>query len=375
MKRRMVFLSMIFSILIGCQPSKQPNEVVDTPSVTEGVVEESPAAHEIDDIKQIETPFQSFSGVVEWLNDETVLYITEASGKYEVMAFNVLSGESTLFFTSESPILTVKANRAYELFAIQTAPSYSEGHLSVVDANGNLVNKWQFPDSQDLVYSWNPFTNKHIAVSSLDEEWNFEGYLLDVSSDELKEKDYSNPFIQWLAENKVGYINWNQDEPSLTAPLLSYDLLTDKTELIMENVIMFTSFSGLIMTMTNSIGNEQAADYNFLDIINKRKVQQFQAPLLSMYSNYVTPFYEYVSSSNMFYTFIPTSSGSGDEQSVAFELISFDVEKGEKDVLLEHVENKPIKFSPNGQYCLYGYQLEQLIFIPEKEMIDLIKYS
>ncbi|WP_417899612.1 hypothetical protein ABN702_04720 [Bacillus haimaensis] len=375
MKKRMVYLTVIFSLLIGCQPPQKPKDVVDSPPISEGVVKENPVPYEIDELQQIETPFESFSAVVEWLNDETVLYIMEATGKYEVHTFNVRSGESTLFYTSDSPITTVEANSTYELFVIQTAPSFTEGHLSVVDASGNLVCQWEFPDSQDLVYSWNPYTNNHIAVSSFHEDWTFEGYLLDVSTKEMTKKYFANPFVQWLGESKVGYINWNQDEPSLTAPLLAYDVLTDQTEQLMENVIMFTSLSNLVMTMTTNMENEQVAQYNFLDTKNFKNVHQFQAPLLSMYSNYVTPFYEYVSSTNLFYTFIPTSGGTVEGLSDSFQFVSFHVEEGEKEVLLEKLENKPIKFSPNGLFCLYGYQLEQLIFIPEKEMIDLVKYS
>ncbi|MGD6832283.1 hypothetical protein ACQCT5_08970 [Sutcliffiella halmapala] len=375
MKKGMVYLSVICSLLIGCQPSQKPKEVVDSPPISEGVVKENPVPYEIDEIKQIETPFESFSAVVEWLNDETVLYIMESSGKFEVHTFNVRSGESTLFYTSDSPIMTVEANSTNELFVIQTAPSFTEGHISVVDASGNLVTHWKFPDSQDLVYSWNPYTNKHIAVSSFHEDWTFEGYLLDISTKEMKKKNFTNPFVQWLGESKVGYINWNQDEPSLTAPLLSYDVLTDQTEQLMENVIMFTSLSDLVMTMTTNMENELLAQYNFLNTITYKNVHQFQAPLLSMYSNYVTPFYEYVSSANQFYTFIPSSGGTVEGLTDSFQFISFHVEEGEKEVLLEKLENKPIKFSPNGLFCLYGYQLEQLIFIPEKEMIDLVKYS
>jgi hypothetical protein len=373
----MVYFSLIFSLLIGCQPSQKPKEVVDSPSLSEGVVKEreNPVPYQIDEIQQIETPFESFGAVVEWLNDETVLYITEASGKYEIHAFNVRSGEITLFYTSDSPIMTVEANSTYDLFVIQTATSFTEGHLSIVDASGNLVTHWEFPDSQDLVYSWNPYTNKNIAASSFHEDWTFEGYLLDVSSKEMTKKNFSNPFVQWLGESKVGYLDWDQDEPSLTAPLIMYDVPTDETELLMENVIMFTPLSDLVMIMTSNMENELVAEYNFHDTINFRNVSQFQAPLLSMYSNYVTPFYEFVSSTNMFYTFVPTSGGTVEGLSDSFQFISFHVEEGEKEVLLEKLENKPIKFSPNGLFCLYGYQLEQLIFIPEKEMIDLVKYS
>jgi hypothetical protein len=61
--------------------------------------------------------------------------------------------------------------------------------------------------------------------------------------------------------------------------------------------------------------------------------------------------------------------------SEAFQFVSFNVSNGEIEVLLEEIENKPMKISPNGVYCLYGYQLEQLIVIPAKEMVDLVDYS
>jgi hypothetical protein len=313
--------------------------------------------------------------VTEWLDDDTILYILDMETQSEVHTLNIQTGETYLFFSSSSPILSVDANESYELFAVHTAPSTTEGNLSVVNVTGEIVAEWNFPATQDLVFSWNPYEDRQLVVSSFLEDWSFKGFLLDVSTQSKVEKDFGNPFIQWMDENSVGYINWNQDEPSLTAPLYTVDLFSGKEQLLKNEVIMFASFADVLLTVSSSAKDNHIARYEFAKLSNMEETLGFTAPLLSLYSNYVTPFFEYTTSSNLFYTFLPYESGSLEGYSEAFQFVSFNVSNGEIEVLLEEIENKPMKISPNGVYCLYGYQLEQLIVIPAKEMVDLVDYS
>ncbi|WP_078379716.1 YqgU-like beta propeller domain-containing protein [Sutcliffiella halmapala] len=377
MKLRVVCISVMMFLLIGCQPSLNPKEVSEAPFLSNRTVTKqiNPLFFDSEAILQLNVPFEQFSSIVEWLNDETVLYTVDTATQSEVHTFNIRTGETSLFFVSDYPVLSVEANAAHKLFVIQTAPSFSEGNISVVDSDGELVTNWSFPASQDLVYSWNPYTDKQIAVSSFLEDWSYEGFLLDVVTKEKVEQEFANPFIQWIEEKKVGYIKWNQDEPSLSAPLYTFDLVTGNAQQLIENVIMFSAFSDYIMTVTNNSVVESMADYTFMKVNDVEVKKQFTAPLLSMYSNYLTPFYEYVDTSSLFYTFFPEESGSIESYTKAFQLVTFDVRSGELEVQMEGLENKPLKFSPNGVYCLYGHQFEQLIVIPNKKVVDLIDYS
>jgi hypothetical protein len=39
---------------------------------------------------------------------------------------------------------------------------------------------------------------------------------------------------------------------------------------------------------------------------------------------------------------------------------------------MEGMENEPLDCAPEGTYCLYGYQLEKLIDLQEKQILDLV---
>lgn len=374
MKRVLFIITIVLCMLSGCQSPPTPKEVSNAPLLSNHAKPKpfNPLILHNETLEMLSIPAEQFSTVAEWLNDETILYIENDGTGSKVLSFHILSGETELFFESAETIISVTANSDFDLFLIRSAPSYTEGKLSIVSDYGELIAEWNFVDSIDLVTSWDPYTGEKLLVSSFKEDWSYDTYILDVPTQNMIKKNVDDPFVQWLSEERVGFINWNQEMPLLEAPLFSYNLTTNEAKEILEKVVTFQSYHKLLFTV-GDVKDEHIGLYTFYRLPDFESVYSYEAPLLTMYSNYFIPYSAYVVGTERFFTFEPLSAGSIDAYAGGFQFVEVDVAEGTKKVLYEDMENKPIKFSPNGLLCLYGYQLEQILIPSTGEMLNLVE--
>ncbi|KMJ60107.1 hypothetical protein AB685_04520 [Bacillus sp. LL01] len=373
MKKIFFIGTIIFCLLSGCQSPPTPKEVSNAPLLSNHAKPKpfNPLFFHNESYEKLSIPAEQFSTVAEWLNDETILYIANDGDGSKVLSFDLFTGVTEIFFESEEPVISVTANKDFDLFLVRSAPSYTEGKLSVLSESGELKAEWKFDDSIDLVSTWNPFTGNQLMVSSFKEDWSYDSFLLDVPTKNMVKQDVDDPFVQWLSEEKLGYINWNQEMPILEAPLYTFDLATNETVELLDSVVTFQTYHNLLFTVGN-IKDEDMAVFSFRRLPDLKEVHSYEAPLLTMYSNYFIPYFAYVNSAEKFYIFEALNGGSIDSYSAGFQFIMIDVEDGTKKVIFENVENKPLKFSPNGLLSLYGYQLEQIIIPSTEEKLDLV---
>lgn len=374
MKRVLFIITIVLCMLSGCQSPPTPKEVSNAPLLSNHAKPKpfNPLILHNETLEMLSIPAEQFSTVAEWLNDETILYIENDGTGSKVLSFHILSGETELFFESAETIISVTANSDFDLFLIRSAPSYTEGKLSIVSDYGELIAEWNFVDSIDLVTSWDPYTGEKLLVSSFKEDWSYDTYILDVPTQNMIKKNVDDPFVQWLSEERVGFINWNQEMPLLEAPLFSYNLTTNEAKEILEKVVTFQSYHKLLFTV-GDVKDEHIGLYTFYRLPDFESVYSYEAPLLTMYSNYFIPYSAYVVGTERFFTFEPLSAGSIDAYAGGFQFVEVDVAEGTKKVLYGDMENKPIKFSPNGLLCLYGYQLEQILIPSTGEMLNLVE--
>lgn len=376
MKRIFWVVCIIICFLIGCQSPPHPKEVSNAPALSNQEKQKpfNPTNFHNEPLKKLSLPSEQFSTVSEWLNDETILYIANEEVGSVVHSFHLISGETDVFYKSEELIMSVEANKTFDMFLVRSAGSATEGKLRVLSDKGEELAEWKFDNSIDLVYSWNPFSPHQLVVSSFKEDWSYDTFLLDVYNKSMVKKDVSDPFVQWLPDGEIGYIEWNHEMPALEAPLYGKDLGTEDKRKLMESVVMFHSYSNLLITV-GAVNDTGIASYSFYGLPELEELQSYEAPLLTLYSNYFIPYYDFVENAKMFYTFESTRAGNADGYSEGFQLISFDTTNGEKKVLAKDLENTPLKCSPNGVYCLYGYQLEQIIIPSTKEIVNLVELS
>ncbi|WP_345774257.1 hypothetical protein [Cytobacillus sp. S13-E01] len=377
-----VLFGFIFLIIVltGCQSSHQLYEVGDMPYGEDKDLLKSPVPVRFISGKQQIQPLdingEAFNTVGEWFDDESVLYVIDRNGGSDIYYYNLFSGKKELFYSTEFPIVTMKANENYSLFLIHTSGARNMAELIVLDKNGDKKYDWQI-NSFDLQYVWNPDVVDEVFVTAFLEDWTFNTFVLNVKEQEQEQavKQYSipEPFVQWLDQSSIAYMKWSQDEPSFRAPLYQYDFIKQKESLLLENIVYFATYKDFLLSISNDAEDNSIGVYRFYKPGSMEKLNEVKIPLLTDYSKWFVPYHEYVTSKKQFYTFEPSESASYDTYIKKFELVSYSIESEETEVILSKTDNLPINCSPNGYFCLYGYQFEKLIDINGKEIKELIK--
>lgn len=306
-----------------------------------------------------------------WLSDSEVLYITNLEQTSSVYSYDLLSGKSKLIYKSEFPIVTVKISPSKKNILIHSSPSSYEGLVTIIDQKGAEKVKQSFA-SYELEFEWNPYNESQILVTNFDEDWGFQLSLLNTKGSKTVDLALPQPFIKWINEADVAFLNWDDNNPSLVAPLEVRNLETGQEKPFLSDVIQFSTFRNLLMTVSVHKEDSSMADYSFF---NKelKKLFTFSIPQLTKFSDWLVPFNDYSEKRGQFITLQPMASGEVDSYTEGFNLVSYDILAGKSDVLMEHLDNEPINLSPSGDALLYGNRFEKIIDLRTKRIVDLIK--
>jgi hypothetical protein len=373
-----VLLALLFTVIFiaGCQSSHQLYEISDMPYKEEKDVLKGevpvPFFSNSQQILSLDMNGEAFNTVGEWYDDESVLYIVDEDGGSDIYYYHLFSGEKKLFYHTDSPIVTMKANEDHSLFLIHVSSERNEAELLVVNKDGEKIYDWKI-NSFDLQFVWNPKAIDEVFVTAFLEDWTFSTFVLKISEETATPYTVSEPFVQWLDKASIAYMKWNQNEPSFNAPLYSFNFETNKESLLLEDLITFTTFKDVLFTVSNDKIQKSKGIYRLFDIETKDKKKEITVPMLTNYSRWYVPYHDYVTNQKQFFTFLPDESASYDTYTGKFELTAFSLESEDSETIVSDVDSLPINFSPNGYYCLYGYQYEKVIDVKEKEVKELIQ--
>jgi hypothetical protein len=318
----------------------------------------------------ISIPEGNFYKIAGWLSDEQVLYITNHEQTSSIYCYQLTTGESKLLYKSEEPIVNVEISPKYQFILIHSSPSSYEGIITVIDSNGLEVARQSVP-SYELVFEWNPYRDSEILITSFFEDWTFQMQLLDIKNNKTSYISSKQPFIKWFGEDKVVYINWDDESPSLLAPLVSKKLGYEEEEILSPEVFQFSTFKDVLMTIGVNEQDILQSSYSFYTK-GMESLFSFSMPQLSMYSGWFVPSYDYNLRNGEFITFKPLRSGEADSYSEDFQLVSYNINKGTNTLILDGMKHAPIKFSPSGKALLYGDQFEKIIDINGKSIYEVI---
>ncbi|SDM18535.1 hypothetical protein [Bacillus sp. OK048] len=319
----------------------------------------------------IEIPEGEFYKIGGWLTDQEILYITNYEQSSSLYVYHLLTGSSELLYKSGAPIVSVQISPSKELILIQSSPSTYEGQVTIVTPDGSEIIKKSIP-SYELEFEWNQFNESEILISSFNEDWSFQMLLLDIEKNKLAELSIPQPFIKWLGKEEVAFLHWDEASPSLFAPLMSKHLGTDKEETILDDVLQFSTYRNILMTVTVNDEEKLQAAYSFYKK-DKKEVFTFSVPHLTMFSGWLVPFYDFNESKGKFITLKPLKSAEADAYSGGFDLVSYDINKDKSDVILKALKNEPLLLSPAGEAALYGNRFDQIIDLHTKEIYKLVK--
>lgn len=360
---------LIFSLLLGaCSNNNHP---ITNPTGKNGR-KNSSNTQVVEQWKfPISIPEGEFYKLSGWLDENQVLYITNLEQTSNVYRYNLLSGKSELIYKSDHPIATVKISPSRKYLLIQSSPSTYQGLITIIDLKGSELLKNSFT-SYDLAIEWNPYNESQILVSKFNEDWTFKMLLMDLKNKKTTEISLPQPFIKWMGKEDVAFLNWDDNNPSLFAPLLVKKLGDEKEKSVFPSVFQFSAFHNVLMTITVNEKDNTKAIYSFYDKKIK-PIFTFSIPQLTKFSDWLVPFYDYNENSGQFITLKPLKSEAVDTYSDGFELVSYNLKRGSYKTILNGLENEPLSFSPLGDSVLYGNQLEKIIDLKTKKIYSFIK--
>lgn len=309
-----------------------------------------------------------FNTINGWLNDEMIMYMTNVNLGTNVYTYNIYTGESNLLFESEFPVSSVIASPSGSYILIHTSPNTYEGIISIIDQAGTEVFNKRI-SAFEFNFEWNPYDESKLLISTFTEEWDYAMYLLDVKEKAINDFENKEPFAFWLGKEEIIYLGWSENAPSLFAPLVKRGIGNPQEERKLNDIYYVKAIKDKVMTITVNAQQPDSAVYTFYSN-DFKKLSTFAVPQLSRYSDWLVPFFHI--SPNSLFAFQPLFSTEADTYDQGFELFSFDLNKGDKNVILEGLTNEPISCSPNGNLCLYGFYYDKLINIETKEIIDLV---
>ncbi|WP_449621344.1 YqgU-like beta propeller domain-containing protein [Robertmurraya sp. Marseille-Q9965] len=370
-----LFLSIftLLLILAGCQKDdkneKDKTKTPDSSPKQETSVEKEEEVISTNRIVPIQVKNGVFQTISGWGDNEHILYILEDSNGSNVYSHNIQNGSDNLLFESESPIVSVMISPSKEYFLVHSAPTTNEATLNVLKLNGEPVLEKSIP-STELSIEWNPFDGSSILITSFTEDWDFSVWQMDLKQSSLVEVAMPQPFGYWLSKKTLLYLDWNMEEPALYTNAKKFDLATGEIQDYLANIFQVDSFGDVFVTIGADEQDEKKARYTFYQ--DKMEIFSFETPHLSRYSDWLIPYYDYNGKTNTFLTYQPLYSTEADVYQDGFQLISYQLDSGENEVLFEGMENTPLSCSPDGQKCLSGYYLEKLIDLDTKKMITLV---
>lgn len=360
-------------ILVGCQRDdeneKDETKTSDSSPKQETSVEEKEEVKSTDRIAPIQLKDGVFQTISGWADNEHVFYILEGSSGANVYSHSIKNGSDNLLFESKSPIVSVMISPSKEYFIVHSAPSTNEALLTVLTLNGEPVMEKSIPSSE-LSIEWNPFDDSSILITSFTEDWDFTVWEMDLKQSSMTEVAMPQPFGFWLSKEKLLYLDWNIEEPSLYADAKKFDLETGASNDYLAEIFQVDSFGDVSVAVGADELDEKKARYTFYHDTNE--IFSFETPHLSRYSDWLVPYYDYNEKTNTFLTYQPLYSTEADVYQEGFQLVSYQLDSGQNEVLFDGMENTPISCSPDGQKCLSGYYLEKLIDIESKKIITLV---
>lgn len=306
-----------------------------------------------------------------WLSNDQVLFITNQEQTSNLYSYNLVSGKSKVLYNSQDPIGTVQISPTRKYILIQTSPSTYEGKITIMDTKGK-VKYSQIIVSHELAFEWNPYNDHKILISKFNEDWSFQLSLLNFEDHKIADLSLPQPFVKWIDQNRIAYLNWDNNSPSIFAPLLIYSFSDTKEVLAFSKIFQYSAFKNVLMTITVTEKDQSKAKYSFFDQ-KMQPIFSFSVPQLTKYSDWLVPYYDYNEYNKLFITFRPMNSMAADTYTEGFQLVSYNLVNGEDSVILEGLNNEPLTCSPSGKSCLYGNRFEKIIDLSTKKVEKLVK--
>lgn len=318
----------------------------------------------------IAIPEGEFYKVGGWVSDHQLLYITNVEQTSTIYLYDLLTGKSKKIYKSEVPIVTTQVSPQEKYILVHSSPSTYEGRVTIISSEGSELLEQSFA-SYELSFEWNPYNETEVLVSSFNNDWTYQMELIDIEKRTTTELSLSQPFIKWLSEEEIAYLQWDDNQPALTAPLMIQNLKTNEVESLFPEVLQFSANQESFMTITVPNQDQGELIYSFLNQ-ELKPLFSFSVPHLTMFSGWLVPFFD-MNENGRFITLEPVKSAEADAYSDGFQLAVYDIQKGSQQMIINGLMNEPVLLAPSGNATLYGNKFEKIIDFSSKKIYDLVK--
>lgn len=366
-KAGMLFLFLL--LLIGCQDKERLN--INLSSERELAISPKLPFHIKRDNEWKPMTDSALGSVHGWLGNDTILYTRYYKDKTYVMAYHIFNGELEKLYESNFPITGVHPNYNQKYILIQSNGNQNKTLLTIIKAAGDTVYK-KIADASQIDFRWSPFEPEDLLVTYYYDDQSTKVEIMNMLEPTNSKELPVQPYVKWLNENAVIYFDWANTQ-KMSANLYKYDLGSEEHVLLEEDVTDFDTSKDLLMiAKTNTEDNK--LNFKFHDTKgNHEQVSSLDIPLLQSNSSYYwTPSYDWGTSPTKFFTFTPKQASNLLEYTQGYEVIAYNVQEESRSTLLKTVPHSNLKCSPNGQYCLYGYLLTEIINVDSKEEATII---
>lgn len=373
--KRLLFVFVFTSLLCACS---LPNlEAEPNPTRTNEWNEEKelpPSFFESTTILPFDSLSSSFVEVVDWFNDDEILYLEEEDERSYLYKYHIYTGESELFFETDGWIIDVSINTDFSFFAIQTYGIDQTVTLKVITEEGQVKRVIEDLGEEYTVF-WNPYDLERMALISFLPDWKFVSYVVDMSEDKIVELDLPNPYVQWLSSSTFAYLQWDEFEPSYHAPLVIYNVENHSKSNWQDEVIAFSSLNNeLSFIVTASSPDVLHSTYTFYK--GQEPYRTIEMPILNTYSEqWWVPFYTYDQKNGLFYYLRPKYSSDFFSYEDGYEFVAYSLEQDSERKIITLEDHVPITISPSGDAVLIGNRFEQIYDVDQGKLIDLVEFE
>ncbi len=330
------------------------------------------AADAADVMDNIPIPVEEgeFNRVYGWLDSNTILYSTNGIQGTNVYAYNLSKGTNRHITTSKSMIVSIDISDSGEYLFIRSSSGPSTSLITITKKDGSVVFSHTL-NAFDLTMEWNPYDEQQIFIAAFSEDWREQIYFLSIADKKITEAAYYDPFSKWYALEQLVYLNWIGENTALSADLILQDLNSGEEKKLLSGILHLDTFQNVFMTIERHPGNNDQAVYHFYGK-NMKELGSFVTPQVSSFSSQLIPYYDYQAEKKTFIFFQPVLIGEKDMYDEEFQLMKFDADANQVQEIMDGLKNEPLSCSPDGSYCLYGYNFEKLIDLNKKKIMKLI---
>lgn len=355
MKKVVILIFCIF-ILQACQKT-QKNEDIVTDAEKEGFtenIESVPMTTDLPPIPFVSMSSSAFHSVIGWLSNDEIAFILVEQGEWTVQVYSVPADSWRKIYTTEQPIIQASIHPTKDKILLHTSRNSSTAEVQLIHINGQLLDSLTF-ESDELYMDWHPQNSSLIVFTTFYEDWTYNTFIYDGTTQNLESIEVEDPFVKWYDEEHLMVFRWA--ESNLDGGELILYSLKEKTlkETGITNVIdAHTNGNSLLVVQVSEETNE--FQYSLSNEVTDESIDWTSAAI-SNYSEWVVPYMDFIDQDKLI-GIKSLKPGNLDEttSSGTISSVTFDgkQEYGE-------IESQPLLCAPNGEVCLGGYQMENWI--------------